>query len=374
MDVYIYDVDYRENGSPNFLAMRVSSYHKQLGDTVTLLRPQDKMPKFPKCVYVFRQDPNLPKPPISMLMNNAVHVHGIQYFDNWTPSDAQLACRPDYLLYPKGRDRFERADVVQLSNERGELLKARQNFHNTETNKATMITDEHLWSVPTSELVKAFDSLRGLKNIYFLKPITLSRLLDDKELREAFMKLRFANGKTLQWANSIPFTRQHMAKVFNFFDEFKARHIRVNVGDVEFYPQTISRSDIEDLKLCIEAVLGMKERCWKFTIGKLKSRLDSVYVHYYEILHNWSIQPHLSFFELIAQTPATRLRMSVEEYYCHPELWTDEMFRAGIELYHHFEEWGFTNARQLACWQYKDKYWSAPNMNWSALLTKELWY
>lgn len=374
MDVYIYDVDYRENGSPNFLAMRVSSYHKQLGDTVTLLRPQDKLPKTPRCIYIFRQDKNLPKPPSSLLMNRAAHVYGIEYFDNWTPLDVQLACRPDYLLYPKGRDKFERADAVQLSNERGALLKARQDDRNVETNKDTVITDEHLWLVPTPELLKAFEELKIRKNIYFLRPIVLSRLLDDKSLREAFMKLSLANGKTLLWANSIPFTKERMEKVFEFFDEFKARHAHVNVGEIEFYPQTVSRSDTEDLRLCVDAILGMKQRCWKFTIGKLRSRLDSVYSHYYEILHNWSIQPHLSLFELIAQTPAKRLRMSIEEYYCRPELWSDEMFRAGIELYHHLEDWGFTNVKQLACWQYKEKYWNASNVNWSALLTKELWY
>jgi len=374
MQVYIYDVDFLNDGSPNFLAMRISSYHKQLGDSVTLLRPKDKLPKKFDKVYVFQSDATLPKPPTSLLMNKAASVYGVRYFTNWTPSDAQLACRPDYLLYPRGRNKFERSDAVQLGNERGGLLKWRQDDTNIETNKDTVVTDEQLWLIPSAQLVNAFQSLKKRKNIYFLRPISLARLISDQTLREAFMDLNFANGKMLQWTNALPFVEEKVDQVFAFFDEFKARHSKTAVGAVEFYPQTVSRPDVENLKLCVKTILGMKERCWKVTISKLDSRLDSVYVHYYELLHNWSMQPHVSFFEFIAQTPAKRLGMTVEEFYCHPELWGDEMFRAGIELYHHLEEWGFEEPQTLARWRYGDKYWDVSNVNWQALLRSELWY
>lgn len=374
MQVYIYDVDFLANGSPNFLAMRVSSYHKQLGDFVTLLRPQEKVPKKFDKMYVFQEDESLPKPPASLLMNKAVLVYGVRYFANWTPSDAQLACRPDYLLYPRGRNKFERSDAVQLGNERGELLAVRQNESNIETNKDTVVTDDRLWVIPSAQLVKAFQSLKIRKNIYFLRPISLARLISDQTLREAFMNLNFANGKMLQWDNALPFVEEKVDEVFKFFDEFKTRHGKTAVGAVTFYPQTVSRTDVENLRLCVKTIFGMKQRCWKLTIEKLKSRLDSVYVHYYELLHNWSMQPHLSFFEFIAQTPAKHLAMTVEEYYCHPELWTDEMFRTGIELYHTIQEWGLPSSENWALWQYQDKYWGTTNINWGALLRKELWY
>lgn len=374
MQVYIYDIDFQENGSPNFLAMRVSSYHKQLGDTVTLLRPKDKLPRHPDRVYIFRTDPSLPKPPLAMLTAPKTLVYGIQYFSNWDPSPTILACRPDYLLYPRGRDKFERSDAVQLSDECGHLLKIRQNDENTETNKDTLITDQHLWSLSKEDLLTALNELKDRKNIYFLYPITLSKIIYDQDLTQAFLDLKLANNRQLDWYNSLPFVEKQVQTVLDFFDQFKDKHPRISVGSIEFYPKPVSTTDIDNFKLMIHTIIWMKDRCWRIKFSKLHSRLDSVYSHYYEILHNWSIQPHLSFFELIAQTPAKRLKMSIEEYYCHPELWTDEMFRAGVELYHHLEDWGFSNPEVLARWQFKTYVWYAGNINWKALLTKELWY
>ena len=371
MHVYIHDVDYMEKEVPNFLAMRISSYHKQKGDGVTLLRKKDKLPRKPDLVYVLQQDESLKHPPVSLLMS--ARVYGIRYFTNWEPDAVILACRPDYLLYPRGRDKFERSDAVQLTDEHGHLLTVRQDDRNMETNKDTVVTDEHLWDCDNQVLCEALNMLKNRKNIYFLKPIKLSRILDDEEVTKAFLGLKIAQKVPLQWENSYPFVEEKVRKVMRFFDQYKILHPHNIIGDLHFYPKPHSTTDIENLRLELTVMQWMKTRCWQVKLDKLYTRLDSVYSHYYEIFHNWSLQPHLSFFELIAQTPAKRLNMSIEQYYCHPELWTDEMFRAGIEFYHIVvsNKW---DTYDWALWQYQENWYPAANINWNALLVRELWY
>ena len=372
MQVYIYDIDFQANGSPNFLAMRVSSYHKQLGDSVTLLREKEKIPPRPGRVYIFRRDSSLAKPPLSLLTAPRVFVYGIEYFSNWEPSPAMLACRPDYLLYPRGKDKVERSDALQLTDEHGHLLAVRQNADNAETNKDTLITDEHLWNLSKEDLLQAFDSLKDRKNIYFLTPVTLSKIIYDEELTEGFLNLKLASRQELNFFNTIPFVERTVDVVLNFLGMLKEAHPRIAIGTLAFYPKPHSTTDDENFLLMLKVMFWSKMNCMKIEFSRLHTRLDSVYSHYYELLGAWSKQPQLCWFEIIAQTAIQQLHLDIETFYCHPELWVNETFRAGVEFFHHMKK--YTLPPNWALWQYKDHYYSSTAINWQALLTKELWY
>lgn len=41
---------------------------------------------------------------------------------NWKMTDAMLACRPDYLLYPNRNTRIERAERIRLIGNNNNLL------------------------------------------------------------------------------------------------------------------------------------------------------------------------------------------------------------------------------------------------------------
>lgn len=369
MNVYIMDLDYMAKEEPNFLAMRISSFHKQHGDTVTLLRPKDKLPRKIGCLYVLRRDAALSKPSINLLYHPNVHVHGIEYFNNWDAPAALLACRPDYQLYPRGRDKFERSDAVQLTDEKGHLLTVRQNDVNIETNKDCVVTDEQLWKLSNSDVVKGLNSLQGRKNIYFLYPIPLSRILDDKLVKETFLNLNFAQKVKLNWMNTLPFKRDKVDEVLEFIRLFKEKHPHNVIGNLSFYPKPRFGEDIDNIKLGLYFISEIKKLKIVVVLEKLKTRLDSGYVHYYELLHNWSMQPQLSWMELIAQWPAKEAHTTIEQYYCHPEWWYNEMFRAGIELMHDIH---MDNPKWML-WQYDDKYYPETNLNWEAFLDKTLW-
>lgn len=372
--IYIYDMDYIEKGEPNFLAMRVSSFHKQLGDYVVLMEERDKFPKKFKHLYIFNRAATIKKPPITLLYNEAVSVYGLEFFNNWTPSRTVLACRPDYSLYPRGRDKFERSDAIQLTDEQGHLLPLRQNDKNIETDKDSVITDENFWKLSNSDLLQALNSLKIRKNIYFLYPIPLSRVLDDSLVTEAFLDLRFAQTVRLQWENPFPFTDVNIAKVLGFFDRFKESHEHIAIGKISFYPKTKSDTDRVCIVRAFKFIMQLKKRQMQIELRQLHNRLDSVYAHAYYLLSCWSERPHLSWMENIAMRATKLLNVSPEEYYCHSEWWSDELFRAGVDLMLVLNDELSVIDPDWMLWQYADHYYPRININWKALLTKELWY
>lgn len=372
--VYIYDIDYIEKTEPNFLGMRIASYHKQRGDYVSLIGQKDKLPKKFKLLYILRRDATLSKPSVQLMYHPNVRVYGIEYFNNWEPTAAMLACRPDYGLYPRGRDKFERADAVQFTDEHGHLLPLKQDDRNVETDKDCVITDKNLWALTNQELVQAFNSLRGRKNIYFLEPISLVRINCDVSVKEAFLHLNFAKTVRLQWDNPYPFKHPYEQIVLDFFDEFKELHPRVNIGNISFYPKPKTTTDRENILLAFQFILALKRRKMLISFKPLHSRLDSPYAHAYELLRKWSENPHMSWMEVIALRGAAQLGKKVDEYYCHSEWWYDELFRAGIDLMLALNKELKEVDENWMLWQYKDHYYPVTNVNWSEFRSATLWY
>lgn len=56
-------------------------------------------------------------------------------------SDAMLACRPDYLLYPEYNTALERAEHVRFFNNNAEPLKLVQDWRNKFKRKVVLVTD-----------------------------------------------------------------------------------------------------------------------------------------------------------------------------------------------------------------------------------------
>jgi hypothetical protein len=109
-------------------------------------------------------------------------------------SDAMLGCRPDYLLYPEYNTQLERAEHVRFFNNDGVLLPIYQDYTNSLKNKKVIITDKYMWISDNESIITALKRLEDTKNLYFLKPIRLQKLLYDEKLKEQFLKLKFSPG------------------------------------------------------------------------------------------------------------------------------------------------------------------------------------
>lgn len=56
-------------------------------------------------------------------------------------SNAMLACRPDYLIYPEKNTVVERAEHVRFFNNNAEPLLLTQEWRNTFKRKMVLVTD-----------------------------------------------------------------------------------------------------------------------------------------------------------------------------------------------------------------------------------------
>ena len=65
--------------------------------------------------------------------------------------------------------------------------------------------------------------------MYFLNEISLRRLLNDKDLREQFLKLNFTSGTVFKWQI---IKQDQIDAALEFLAELKKYNPRVNVGAV----------------------------------------------------------------------------------------------------------------------------------------------
>ena len=371
-NVNIYDIDFMHNhGGVNFLAMKVASYHKQLGDNVKLL-PTPKSYTKADITYYFKTDQSLPNPPILQLLDDSSCVYGIKNFTNWEPSIAVLACRADYQLYPK-TTAWERADVVQIGDEKGHVLPVVQDWKNIETDKDCIIIDKNLWLIPKDELYEQLMALRTRKNIYFLYPISLSAVIDDSNLIDVLMRLSLSTSRRIEWSNSLPFSGDAIEKLISFFKLFKEHHPTVATGNISFQPYTHNgEQPLVDIMNCMTIMEANKTYSFTIGIDKLETRLNSAFMHYYQLMHDWSLPVNRgkSFMELIASYGRPYADWLV--YYTDATQWDNEMFRAGIMWIHTFLAHG--GDRRWLLHEENSQYQNVGNFPWNEFGDRITWF
>lgn len=123
--------------------MKISSYHKQLGDKINFVMREVDINRPFDIYYIIKENNKTPNPPFEFFTNNKVKWWGNAYKARikWSMSDAMLGCRPDYLLYPEYDTTLERSEQLRLFNDKGELLPHIQDYSNTFKRKRVILTD-----------------------------------------------------------------------------------------------------------------------------------------------------------------------------------------------------------------------------------------
>lgn len=159
---------------PNVDCMKLSSYHKQRGDSVSFVTDvlQTKI-QFDR-MYIARVSEETEVPESKLLRDKRVMLigSGFKYYGAKNINTVVASCRPDYLLYPlPERSPYANANFVQFYCGKT-LLKQRQDFHNTlKHHKKTAVVDSYFWKATEEEIIYCLEELKGEKNIAFLKPI-----------------------------------------------------------------------------------------------------------------------------------------------------------------------------------------------------------
>lgn len=206
MQVTIWDLDwfYKITNIPNVDCMKLSSYHKQKGDNINFVTDITQLNLIFDRLYIARESEQTEVPNIKILNDKRTFLlgNGFKYYGAKVINKVVASCRPDYLLYNiDKKNPYANANFLQFYCGK-ELLIKRQDFHNTfKHHKKTLVVDKYFWSATDEEILYCLNELKKEKNVAFLKPISLAKILTSKKIRENFLELNFTVGTVFKWKN-----------------------------------------------------------------------------------------------------------------------------------------------------------------------------
>lgn len=337
MNVIIWDLDYyyaeKKVNCFNPDAMKISSYHKQLGDQVYLVQNEfDYRRPFDLC-YIIKNDIKKPHPPKEFFLNPKVKWWGKAYKARikWRMNDAMLGARPDYLLYPEKNTRLERSEQVRLFNDNAELLPLYQDWTNTFKNKFTIVTDPYMWYSDSKSLIKALKILQQSKKVSFFEPIWLQKLICNKEVREEFLKLHFSPGSKVTWQ---VIKIEYIEETLSFIKEFKKHFPSVGCGEIvvdwrkQVKEHWASRETaIEDFNTLKRLIVRCKKEGIMMVVKMPAHRLETPYFEVFEELGHWTKEEFThSWLEYLSKKYGCKVGEDAQFYWNHPAEWHD-LFR-----------------------------------------------
>ena len=332
--VSIWDLDYYHASDKtncfNTDVMKISSYHKQLGDSINFVVKQDDIFRPFDIYYIIREKESTPLPPKEFFLNRKVKWWGKAFKTRakWKMSDQMLGCRPDYLLYPERDTKIERSEYIRLFNNDAKLLEWTQDWTNTFKNKYAIITDEHMWDSDINSLLIALDRLKEVKNISFLEPISLQKLLSNEELKNKFLNLNFVSGSKVTW-KSISLSRYE--ETVSFIKTFKKTQpgVKINALIIDYHNYSLSHWDnIENARYELSLIQDLICRCKKEEVlieinTPIEDRLTySPYFFIFEEISNWTSKMFKkSWLEYLSIRFAANRTVDMVDYWSSPDLW-----------------------------------------------------
>lgn len=337
MKVTIWDMDYyyakEKVNCFNADVMKIASYHKQLGDQINFVTCEDDIFRPYEKYYIIKNNDKLPHPPLEFFTNKRVLWWGKAYRARikWTMSDAMLACRPDYLLYPEYNTALERAEHVRFFNNNAEPLKLVQDWHNKFKRKVVLVTDPFFWCATPENIIWALKELSESRNVGFLEPIWIQKIISNEEIKKLFFNLKLSRNVKLDWTTV---KKKDVYAVLEFLRELKQHHPRVKVDNItidyhskdsnHWVSREAALKDFEDLQ---QIIIEAKRLKMQVVIKMPTTRFETPYFALFETLSHWTQKyPSLSWLEYLALRYGGRRLYDLNEYCCHPEQW-HELFR-----------------------------------------------
>jgi hypothetical protein len=235
MRVSIWDLDWYNKFSfmPNYKVQKISSYHKQQGDLINFIEDQYSITFDFDLMYIVKEKKVTPMPPTKFIDNPKVKLIGkdFDYFDNYYEIESIISMvRPDYSLYEvSDRNAYASANMVQLLHGT-QFLPARQNAINytMHSNNKTIIVDEMLWRASDETLQKCFDEIKQYRNVAFLHPISLKRVLQNNFIQQ-FINFNFLSGTLFKFKNDYGSEYDEVVDVINMMMELKQKNPSISL-------------------------------------------------------------------------------------------------------------------------------------------------
>lgn len=333
MQVTIWDLDYyyatNKKNVFNPDAMKVSSYHKQLGDQINFVECDDDINRPYDLYYIFKNNSKLPNPPAKFFLDRKVRWWGkaVKQRINWKMSDEMLGCRPDYLLYPSKSTVLERSEQVRLFNNKAEPLQWIQDWTNTFGNKTLIVTDPYIWCATKENIIRALDYLAQFKKVEFFEPIWIQKIISDQDIEEKFLALNFSKGTHFKWS-LVNMTQ--MENVTAFIAKLSQR-TKSDLGTFVIDYRSKDRAShweskevaLEDFANIRKWAIYAKENNFYIEIKMPTSRFDTPYFVLFENLALWTqVNFKRSWLEFITYHAGHAGYGFQETYWCNPQKWT----------------------------------------------------
>ena len=320
--ILIWDMDWFEKNSftPKWDAMKVSSYHKQSGDNVYFVSTADDLLFDYDLIYVFKEKKNTKFPPLKILDSQKSRLVGkdFVYYDGYWQTDAVIAMvRPDYILYPlSDRNIYKGAHVIQLFYGKT-LLKNKQDFTNfiEQPKKKSLIVDEQMWEAEDEAILSALKEIQPLKNIEFKHNISLKRIIENPEIRQAFLDLHFIGGTNMPFENDLGQEFEDAKKIIDFMSDFRKSH-HVKLGGVKFESVIYDhyedhKNGIKDLHRILKIITYGKMNKVLVEAVSPRKRLTTPYWAFFEVLESWTkYNPYTSYIQAMLASTMNRTESS----------------------------------------------------------------
>lgn len=307
MNISIWDLDwfYKKTTLPNVDCMRLSSYYKQKGYSVSFIKDlTDLNIKYEK-IYIKKDLDETPYPSINILNDNKTVLlgKGFRYNQAKQLNAIITACRPDYLLYDiDEHNSYANANFITFYAGKT-LIKTRQDFHNTlKYTKRTIVTDTFLWKAPHDEILFCLEELKNEKNVVFLNPISIKTILSNENIKKKFLKINFSIGTIFKWKNDYSNNVKDINNIINFLLDLK-QNTKSNIGfiPIKSFNETDNVEDNFDIIFlnCMLIIDLFKKNNLKCRIIVPKE-LNNTKKYFFNLLEDWTTNYfELSFIEYI---------------------------------------------------------------------------
>lgn len=296
MKITIWDLDYyyaTERGQiSNVDVQKISSYHKQKGDSVNFVTTERDIYRPYDIYYIIKENKKTPNPPKEFFINPKVRWWGEAFVSrqNWRMSDAMLACRPDYLLYPERTTKQARATKIQLLGNSGKLLPVTQDWQNTFTRKQNIVVDKKLWYVDKSVIIQALDKIKDVPQISFQEPIYWNIILNDKEIEKVFLSLHFNNLSSIKFTACAP---ENVRFLINWLEKtFKKQFPNAPIPTLELKYSSSPWKTMQDAQIGLhvleDAIVDAKKLGYTLHIIAPRHREDTPFFFIPELIEDWS--------------------------------------------------------------------------------------
>lgn len=194
MKLALIDCEYNEGGSrhPNPWLMKISSYYKQLGHTVSLVVKVNSPDSYDE-IIIAKESNTEYLPPLSIVTLSKTKLIGKAFARHpsfWELPQEVYKARPDYGLYsfefPSDRTG---ANFINLTY-KGKLIPVQNHEQPKGMRPINYIIDRGIWE--SSELESVLNRLSGYNKIIFLEEVDLKKL-NSPTLIKKFAELRFSS-------------------------------------------------------------------------------------------------------------------------------------------------------------------------------------